>query len=316
VDVVLVNFLFMLEYLEPAQCERLPIVLDQHECDELLWAGLRATPNPLRRWFASFNGENVKRFQADLLTRAHGLMCVSQVEADFMQERLSPSQMLRIVPNGVDTTFFQPTDRLAGSPTVLFVGSLNVARNIDAIRWFCEEMWAAVQRSVPGAELHIVGTHPTRAVRRLGRLPGVHVLGPVEDVRSQYEQAHVMIAPFRFGVGTRLKILEAMAMGVPIVATPAGCCGIDVVNEQHVVLASRVADFVAGVVRVLTDDVLAHTLREEARRLVEQRFEWGQIVADLADWMEALVRRRRSMTLSSVVPAESSSQASVRVVVR
>ncbi len=296
VDVVLVNFLFMLEYLEPRGRERQLVVLDQHECDELLWEGLRATRNPLRRWFASINGEKGRRFQANLLPRTHALMCVSQTEADFMQQRLSPSQMLRVVPNGVDTTFFQPVTRLTTSPTVLFLGSLNVARNIDAIRWFCRDMWEAVRRLVPGAELRIVGTRPTQAIRRLGRLPGVHVVGPVEDVRPQYEQARVMIAPFRFGVGTRLKVLEAMAMGVPIVATPAGCCGINAINNQHALIAAGAPDFITGVVRVLTDDVLAQTLRMEARRLVEQRFEWKQIMEDLADWMEASVRARRGMT--------------------
>jgi len=122
---------------------------------------------------------------------------------------------------------------------------------------------------------------------------GVHVTGTVEDVRPYYAKAKVVVAPYRFGAGTRLKILEAIAMGVPIVATDAGCQGIEVVDGQHILIANTEADFSDRVIELLRNPQRAQMLAEAAHALVEQKYDWKVIVGALEPKLQELVRRRQ-----------------------
>lgn len=288
-DAVWVNFLFMLEYLTTVPLDRVPVVLDQHEDEERLWEGL-CTGVSLRRLFAAWNLRKLRPYQARLLRRVQALLCVSPEEAAHMRSRVPAGTPVWMVPNGVDVEAFRPVPELTREPALLFLGSLNVLRNADALLWFIRTMWPAVRRAVPAARLMVIGGDPTRGIRRAARAPGIDLVGPVDDVRPYYARCRAFVAPFRFGVGTRLKVLEAMAMGVPIVSTPMGTVGLDVEDGRHVLLAPTPEAFARQVVRVLQEPPLADGLRTEARRLVEDRYGWTRIIAEASARMGTLVQ--------------------------
>lgn len=173
---------------------------------------------------------------------------------------------------------------------------MNIRRNIDAAVWFVQGIFPRIRRSIPEAKLWIVGTTPSRRVAELGCAAGVRVTGTVEDIRDYYTKARIFVAPYRFGAGTKLKVLEAMSTGTPIVSTGTGCQGIDVVDGEHVLIADSEADFSDRVTELLRNPERAEAMASAARRLVETKYGWDQIIGNLEPKLQELVRRKRQCT--------------------
>jgi len=151
----------------------------------------------------------------------------------------------------------------------------------DAAQWFVGQIYPRVRAQFPGAEFWIVGANPAPAVRQLATIEGVKVTGTVPDIRPYLGSARVFVAPFRFGGGTKLKVLEAMAMGLPVVATSVGCQGIPVNDGIHLLLRDSPEEFAAGVVALLKDSAQCEMLGANARQLIETKFSWEAIVSDV-----------------------------------
>jgi glycosyltransferase involved in cell wall biosynthesis len=152
-------------------------------------------------------------------------------------------------------------------------------------------MFPRVREAVPDAEFWIVGRNPNSKVKALASLPGVRVIGQVEDVRPYYAEAKVAVAPFRYGGGTKLKVLEAMALGVPVVATPVGCQGIEAVPGKHLFKEESEEAFTERVVNLLQDDSLLLQMAIEARQLVEDRYSWHSIMHNTIKHLELMIRQ-------------------------
>lgn len=212
---------------------------------------------------------------------------VCSPDDDALLKALYPHVRSRIIINGADTDFFTPDQRHpAAEPTIMFMGTMSYYPNIDAVRYFFDEMYALLQQRVPNVRVLIVGQNPTAEVRALSeRYPNVVVTGRVPDVRPYLAQAHVLIVPLRLGGGTRLKIVEAMAAGVPVVSTSVGAQGLlDVANEGALALADTPETFVEAVVRLLQMPDKAAEMAQKARRIAEERYSWRKLGADFAEF--------------------------------
>jgi glycosyltransferase involved in cell wall biosynthesis len=146
--------------------------------------------------------------------------------------------------------------------------------------YFCREVFPRIRNVISNIEVWIVGREPPPEVLRLHG-DGVHVTGRVEDVVPYYRQCAVFIVPLRAGGGTRLKILEAMALGRPVVSTAIGCEGLDVVGDEHLLIADSAEQFAEKTVRLLTDAALYRKLAFNARQLVVRRYDWDIIAGEL-----------------------------------
>lgn len=181
---------------------------------------------------------------------------------------LAPGARVTVVPNGVDVDYFAVAP--PGDPgRLVFTGNMESVPNADAVRWFCAE----VLERVPGARLDIVGLNPTPEVQALEG-PRVAVHGAVPDVRPFVAGGGVFIVPLRIGSGTRLKILEAMAMGRPVVSTRVGAEGLGLTHGEEALLADTPQDFADAVRSLMDDPALRQRLAERGRRLAEERFAW------------------------------------------
>ena len=188
------------------------------------------------------------------------------------------------VPNGVDTHFCQFDSRpeKAQSRTLLFTGSLQYPPNTDGLRFFLDEIWPRLKERMPGIELLVIGAGAGPALRgRLERTPQVRFAGEVPDLRPLACQAGVAVCPLRIGSGTRLKVLEYMSWGTPVVSTRKGVEGLEAEDGKHLLLADEPEPFVQAVLRLLNDRPLFDSMRHAARHFVEQRYDWD-IIGNLA----------------------------------
>jgi glycosyltransferase involved in cell wall biosynthesis len=289
-DLVWANFAFMAYAVPPEMCRRIPVVLDEHESEGLLWRQYCRQGSLVKRAFAMINLIKLPSFQKTIMSRVVAVVSNSEREARFTRRYAPPSVQVWGVPNGVDTKLFAPVHSNGDQKNaILLCSGLTVFRNRDAALWFAGSVFPRIRREVPDAEFWIVGNNPNREIRQLAKTPGIHVAGSVEDVRPYYAQAKVAVAPYRYGEGTKIKIVEALACGTPLVSTTIGCQGLDVKDEENIVIANTETDFCNSVVELLRDPGRARRLAAAGRKLVEEKYTWKRLMSDLEPKLVELV---------------------------
>ncbi len=219
-------------------------------------------------------------WEARYAARFDHCLAVSPVELDWLH-REDPRIRLGLVPNGVDVEEHRPLPAPDHGTELLFVGNLAYRPNVDAVVHFCHDILPEVQRQMPQVELMIVGRTPPPMVVDLQRRPGVTVYGTIPDVLPFYRRCLATVVPLRAGGGTRLKILESMALGRPVITTPMGCEGLQVESGRHLLVAGNAGEFAAQTVRAMSDRSLREHLTGQARRLVEEVYDWNAIAREL-----------------------------------
>jgi glycosyltransferase involved in cell wall biosynthesis len=223
----------------------------------------------------------LERFERSVCLRACHVAAVSDSDARALR-RLDPRIDPVVIPNGVDLSLYVPSDEVCAKPlaelAVVFTGKMDFRPNVDAAVWFTDEILPLIRHAIPLAHVSYVGQQPSAQVRALASRPGVQVTGWVTDTRPYVADAAVFVVPLRMGGGTRLKVLEAMAMGKAIVCTTLGAEGIDCKPGQDLIIADRAEDFARATVSLLRDPTRQKELGGNARRLVEARYDWNAIV--------------------------------------
>jgi len=261
-------------------CPKAAVYLDEHNYETNLLRSTRDhTSKSLLRWYLSLQLLKLARFEQETLRAVDGVGVVSTQDA-HMVATAAPHTDQEVIPNGVDTAFFD-IPRRPLPYRVVSVGSLDWLPNVDGLLWFLDEVWPSVVEARPDATFHIVGRNPQRALlRRISR--SVSVAGSVADIREHAQDAAAFVVPLLAGGGTRLKVLEAMAMRVPIVSTRVGVEGIECVHGQHVLVADAAGDFARQLIALLDRAELRERLAMEGRQLVERRYSW-EIIGDALD---------------------------------
>jgi sugar transferase (PEP-CTERM/EpsH1 system associated) len=270
------------------------IVADWHNLEsELLdryWRHERALP---RRLYAAQTVPKLRAAERIFLQSADAHLVVSDSDRRALLE-IDPQANVCVVENGVDADFFR--DRDGGEPRrfrILFVGAMDYSANVDAAVWFTREVWPLV-RGRSGLVLTLVGRSPAAAVRALADGSDVQVTGTVPDVRPFYREALLQVVPLRTGAGTRLKILESMAAGVPVVSTALGAEGLRVRPGEHFLLAESPQEFRDGIFRLLDDAELWRRLAESGRELARREYDWSVVCAPMRELYGALAARCRA----------------------
>jgi glycosyltransferase involved in cell wall biosynthesis len=211
-------------------------------------------------------------------------VAVSEADKAALQ-RLVPGLNVTVVPNAVDVEYYTSAD-IRPSPlpprSLIFTGKMDFRPNVDAVLWFCQEVLPLVRREMTDVSFYIVGQSPHRRVLRLADDPAVTVTGYVDDVRPYITGASVYVVPLRIGGGTRLKVLEAMAMSKPIVSTSLGCEGFEgLAPGRELSVADTPEEFAQQVIELLYDAPRRERLGQAAHRFVEERYDWRLIVPKL-----------------------------------
>ena len=277
------------------------LVLDEHNIEFDLQRQMTRIGSPLRRLHHIVNWPKLRREEIEDWCRMDGVTFTSHVDEERARA-LAPSMRSAVVPSAVDLRAFRPApdDPPPDSSTVMFFGINDYYPNTDGIFFFIREVWPLLAASHPQARVKIVGPRPTPEILAQ-RSARVEVTGAVDDVRPHLAKAAAVIVPLRLGGGTRLKIVEAMAMGKPIVSTSIGAEGIDVEDGRHLLIADTPVQFATAVGRVLDDRTLAARLGAEGRALVTARYSWEAAASGL----EGFLREVLAPPAASATPGRS-----------
>lgn len=278
----------MAPYAELPELRDLPLVVDLVDVDSQKWFDYAAQGPSLKRPLYRIEGQRLRRAEKRIGDRAKAVLLVSEQEARLYRS-FAPDAPCYAIANGVDLAYFRPdalAQRVPGR--CVFTGALDYQANIDGVTWFCEHVWEPLRRRVPEATFHIVGRDPGPAVERLGRFAGVTVVGTVPDVRPHVASASVVVAPLRVARGIQNKVLEAMAMGQPVVASPQALEGIELPADD-LALAPRTADdWVTTLGDLLNDEPRQRSLGAEGRSFVETHYDWPSRLAPLGDLLDSI----------------------------
>jgi glycosyltransferase involved in cell wall biosynthesis len=216
-------------------------------------------------------------YEARLFKRYDLITMVSEQDAAITRELVRGQRPVDVSPNGVDTALFTPGLAEPQPDTLVFGGALRYEANLEAMQYFLKDVYRLIKQQRPTVQLHITGPTDSANLAALAMDESVTLTGFVDDVRPVVARAWVSIAPILSGGGTRLKILESMALGTPVVSTSKGAEGLDVVDGEHLLIADTPEQFAAHTVQLLRDAGLRRLLADRARRLVEERYNWDEI---------------------------------------
>lgn len=259
-------------------------VLNHHNCESVLaFRRSETETNPVRKAYLRLEASKLAQWERAMLERFDVHMAVCAEDRERLLA-IHPSAHIHLVENGVDTHYFRPGDAPEQPMTVIYTGSLNWEPNAAAARFFARNVWPQVRRRCPDARLHIAGREPPQDVVQLGRAgSGIAVFPSPDDIRPLMRQASVYVCPIREGAGTRLKILDAMAMGKAVVSTGIGCEGLRVRSGRDVLIADGPEEMAGSVCRLLVDETQREQLGRSARELVEREYAWERIGRQLED---------------------------------
>ena len=273
-----------------SEAEGSKIVFDDHNAEYVLQrTAFESDARKPTRWHAALYSliqwKKLERYERAYCQRAHHLVACSNADAAALRILISNLQSpISVIPNGVDTEFYVPSEQVCAKPladrALVFTGKMDFRPNIDAMIWFCAEILPRVRTEMPLAHLVIVGQKPAPRIRALKQQPGIEVTGWVADTRPYIADAAIYVVPLRMGSGTRLKVLEAMAMGKAIVSTTRGVEGIALTPGREAITADTPAEFARAVIGLVRDPERRRALGYAARALVKEKYDWRKIVPE------------------------------------
>ncbi len=275
-DLVICDFLTPAPHFEHLSLGK-PTILFQHNIEAQIWKRLADTAkNPLKRAYLRSQHRRMARAEKHLSTLFDGVITVSPDDTAYCREHYHLTNILGHVPTGVDITAFHPAPHPPAIPTIGFLGSMDWMPNIEGIHWFLREVLPLVRTSLPTVRLKIIGRNPPASIRDLPLTdPAIEVTGTVPDVQPHVHACTLIAVPLLAGGGTRIKIFEAMAMGVPVVSTTIGAEGLPLTPGTDLQIADTPTAFATHLLTLLKDPTLTATLAAHARHRMETDFTWA-----------------------------------------
>jgi polysaccharide biosynthesis protein PslH len=288
-DLVFAHCSSAAQYLRAAN--GVPSIIDFGDMDSQKWRDYGSfKPFPLSLGYR-LEAAKLSQEEKRLAKRFDLSTCTTRAELDTLNG-LSTARRTDWFPNGVDSEFFKPTDVPYDPGAIAFIGRMDYYPNQQAMLQFCRTVLPVVQAMRPGTRLTIIGADPSREVRALGKLPGVTVTGTVPDVRDYVRQAALTVAPLLIARGTQNKILESMAMGVPVVCSSIAAKGVDAEPQRHLLIADSPGEYARAVTMLLDNPTARARLARAGRERVLSNHSWRGSMQKLDGILEPFVERR------------------------
>lgn len=272
-DVVHADQLNMAQY-----AERVPgafKVLDEHNALWLLYRRLWKTmPMGLRKYLLGRDWRLLKQHEGRVCREFDAVLAVNGKDRAALEEAAGRPLSIRVIPIAIDTDHVTVIERMPG-PYILHVGTMYWQPNIDGVKWFVKRVYPKIRKQRPDVQFDVIGTRPPHEILDLNKAGlGINVTGYVEDLTPYQQRASLMVVPLLAGGGMRVKILNALSSGIPVVSTALGCEGIDVTPGKDILVSDNPDDFAAGVLRVLNDPSIGEQLSRNGRKLIEKIYDY------------------------------------------
>lgn len=251
------------------------LIVDLVDVDSAKWRMYGLRHHGLQKWAFNRESKKIARLERQLAERAEVCVTVSRRECELLRA-VAPGVSTLAIPNGVDTEYFEPEENQKNIERIVFVGQMDYFPNVDAVKWFAENVWPAITNRHSELQWCIVGRNPTLAVRNLARLRNVSVTGEVSDVRPFLTSA-ISIAPLRLACGVQNKVLEAMSAGRPMVTTSEVAGGIEVTPQEEFLIANDPSEWIGAIDLLLRDSEFCQKLGTRARRAMVDHFTWNTV---------------------------------------
>jgi sugar transferase (PEP-CTERM/EpsH1 system associated) len=258
-------------------------LMDLVDVDSVKWDSYAMASLPPKRWVYQHEAKFLRRIEAGVYDRFDAMTVVSERESKTYQHYVGANPKLHVVGNGVDLDYFSPLPDATGSKKILFVGVLNYRPNVEAVSWFAKQVMPLLRSVMSDCTFEIVGREPTQQVMELGKLEGVNVIGPVDDVRKPMAEAGVVVAPLRIARGVQNKVLEAMACQRVVVCSPQAAEGVNAMDGSHYLIGHLPDQWARHVEWMLCDDHRRQQMASAARQWVCEQYTWDVQLAPMLD---------------------------------
>ena len=289
-DVVQVESIHLMNYLPVLRAANSHplVVCDWHNIESDLMGQYAARePNLARKLYARRTARLMNEFERRALNEFDAHLVVSDQDAEQLR-KINSNARIFVIENGVDAAYYED-EQSSTKERIVFVGSMDYHANIDGAKNFTRHVWPTIRQLRTQLRFTIVGRHPSPQVRKLSSIDGVEVTGSVPDVRPYYREALAAVVPLNVGGGSRLKILEAMAAGVPVVSTTLGAEGLDVNDGENILLTESAVQLAGRIIALIEDPELRTRLIAGGRALVRERYDWSRLGAKLLDQYQTMV---------------------------
>lgn len=272
-----------------------PAVLNHHNVESLMMKRrAEKEKNPLKKLYFYAEARKLKCYEKTQTPNFVLNLAVSELDRDRLMSFLCNEKVeIAVVPNGVDIEFFRPSKGNVVPNSLVFAGGMGWYPNRDAMLFFCKHVWPFLKKEYMNATFIIIGPNPPRKIMRLSNKdPKLKATGYVDDVRPFIKKAEVYVCPIRDGGGTKVKILDALAMGKAIVSTSIACEGIDVVAEHNILIGDTPLEVISQIKRIMEDSELRARLETGARKLAEEKFSWRRIGGHYNNLLSRVIETR------------------------
>lgn len=272
-DAAVISASSLAPYLRMTELADVPKIVDLVDVDSQKWSDFADAARGPRKWLYRFESHRIRKLECGLPKWTKAVAMVSRAEAALF-DSFAGVGAATVAANGVDQDYFSPMPSRETGLNCAFVGAMDYLPNVDATVWFARDIWPAIHAKFPSAEFRIIGRKPSPEVKRLTEVPGVNLIGQVPDVRPHVADATVVVAPMRLGRGIQNKVLEAMAMGKPVISAPPALAALKAVPGTHLLSASTPDEWVKQVSELFADPTRCNELGAAARRFVEEHHHW------------------------------------------
>ncbi len=272
----LVEYTQCIQYMSPIRKKNIPAVLVAHDISFISMERRAQVAAGIWKWLWTEETRKMRVYEMQGWRLFSRIMAMSETDKNALIAEL-PSAKVDVIPNGVDVNELLPIEE-GDVPTLVFVGWMRHLPNRDAVAWFIDSIWPLVKRVNPDVRFLIIGRNlPKPVLEKVADDPRVEYPGHVENIAEPVGRAWISVVPIRVGSGSRLKILESMALGTPVVTTTVGCEGISATNHKDVEMADTAEEFAAEIIHLLENKEKRRHLAENARKLVEEKYAWDTI---------------------------------------
>lgn len=261
-----------------------PSVLNHHNVEsDMMFHRAKKEKKLLLKMFIHYEAIKCKKYEQKYCPRYSKNIVVSDTDKERLL-KISPSVDVDVVENGVNCTYFEFHPRTESEPELIFTGGLDWYPNLDAMLYFCKEVWPLITKELPNIKLTIIGKNPgTELDNYVHKYKNINITGFVPDVREYMKKATIFICPIRDGGGTKLKILDAMAQGVPIISSALGCEGIDSEDGIHLLIANKPEEYLLAIEKLIYDTAEQRRLAKNALNLVNKKYSYEIIGKKLSN---------------------------------